>query len=457
MNNRVEYTVLLLCAMIVLQAVWLGGIFWTKATKRLDKLFNCAVYCAIASLMVLLISWFHLINPTSLITRWGVGVFQGRVGIAAISIITAGVGYTYIRRQRIWPVDEQWIRYAARSFAKSGVRETITNYIYLPWLGMQHPPLIPWLGGILLRWFGDRPMVLRLLSLLFLIGSLLVTYQIGVFRYGTSTGLLAALSLMVFPLIWRLGSAAMLDVPVTFWFGLTMLIVLRIPDSIHNPIGLAALAGAVICLGLLTRYTMILIYPVLLALAFTGQLSWSALISILLVSASLFSIWLLFAYRYQILRLQINRLLVYSGRKSGSPAPRPQSKGLLGALGVTRQWRMRLRLETLVNRLPSALGTYSLAILLVGIRQIYLNSSPIDIILVIWSCIPFTLLLMLLPDHRYFLPIFPSLALIMARGLTASDMSAFPVIILALLFCAGDLYLFVDWHRQTYMFSRDGI
>jgi hypothetical protein len=101
----------------------------------------------------------------------------------------------------------------------------------------------------------------------------------------------------------------------------------------------------VIGLGLLTRYTMLLIYPVLLALAFLGRLSWSVFTVIVLVSLSLFALWLIYAYRLKILHVQIDHLLIYSGWKPGYFSPQPQSKGIFDKPGITRSWRMRLRLD----------------------------------------------------------------------------------------------------------------
>ena len=118
---------------------------------------------------------------------------------------------------------------------------------------------------------------------------------------------------------------------------------------------------------------------------------------------------------------------------------------------------MRLRLETLVSRLPSALGTYTLAMLFLGSWQVLQQPLTADTMILVWIGVPSVLLVILLPDHRYFLPIFPALALIMARGLVGSSLCGPPPIVLALLFCAGNLYLFVDWNRRKYLFSQRGI
>ncbi len=217
------------------------------------------------------------------------------------------------------------------------------------------------------------------------------------------------------------------------------------------------LAGLVVGLGMLTRYTMVLIYPVLLVLVISGWLSWSAFALVALVSSLFFASWLGYAYRNHILHAQLRKLQEFAGMKPGYPGPRTQNIGILGPLGIIRGWRMRLRLESLFSRLPSGIGTYNLPIIFIGFLMVFQHRQPADAVLLAWIAIPSVLLLILLADHRYFLPVFPALALLMARGLAGAVFSSPLVTALALLFCLGNLYLFVDWQRQRYLFSSSGV
>jgi hypothetical protein len=64
-------------------------------------------------------------------------------------------------------------------------------------------------------------------------------------------------------------------------------------------------------------------------------------------------------------------------------------------------------------------------------------------------------LLLTAPDHRYFLLAFPAFALAGARGLRRlPEPLAERALVLATLFAAGALYLFVDWERASHVFTR---
>ncbi len=443
----------LLASMIILQAAWLAGIKLTRATLSTEKLARIVMYDIALSLIFLLACIFvpeRMFFGFAIPSGWNL---SGRLGLALVFISTFITAFIYSHFQRIWPFDEEGNLNAARHFASEGWRRTFSHYTELPWLGVQHPPLIPVLGGVIYRIFGVKTLLFRLLNVGFMLGVLLVTYQTGALLYDPFTGFLAVVLCLSFPLFWRLGCAAMLDMPATFWFGLVLLIILHARIQAVSPMWFMIFAGMVVGLGLLTRYTMVFIYPVLLVLVISGWLSWSSLALIALVSSLFFAAWLWYAYRNHILHAQLRKLQEFAGMKPGYPEPRTQNIGILGPLGITRGWRMRLRLESLFSRLPSGIGTYNLPIILTGFLMVFQHRQPADAVLAAWIAIPSILLLILLPDHRYFLPVFPALALLMARGLAGTAFSSPLVTALALLFCLGNLYLFVDWQRQTYLFS----
>lgn len=95
------------------------------------------------------------------------------------------------------------------------------------------------------------------------------------------------------------------------------------------------------------------------------------------------------------------------------------------------------------------------AALALGLLRLFQRAGPADIELLLVLGVYCLLLVAILPDHRYFLPIFPAAALAAANGLAAANTLApyaIQVILLALLFCAGALYLFVDWTRASHVF-----
>lgn len=449
----------LLTGMILLQAAWLAGIKLTGATESTEKLARVAIYDVALSLIFLLacifvpeLTFSEFVIPAG----W---IQSGKLGLALVLVFTFIGAVIYSRFQRIWPFDEKWNLDAARHFALEGWHRTYSRYTELPWLGDQHPPLIPVLGGVVFRIFGVKRLYFRLLSVGFMLGALLVTFQTGVLLYDPFTGFLAVVLCLSFPLFWRLGCAAMLDMPATFWFGLGVLFILQAQYPAGSWLWYSILAGLAIGLGLLSRYTMALIYPLLLALVMMGQIFWMSSIISVLVSLLVFSAWLIPAFRKRILHAQIRRLLEYSGMRPGyrKSATGSQSKPVFYLPVLTRSWRMRLRLESLFSRLPSGIGAYNLPMILMGFLMVSQHLQPADAVLLAWIIIPSVLLLILLPDHRYFLPVFPALALLMARALVGASFSSLLVTALGLLFCLGNLYLFVDWQRQRYLFSSSGV
>jgi len=59
-----------------------------------------------------------------------------------------------------------------------------------------------------------------------------------------------------------------------------------------------------------------------------------------------------------------------------------------------------------------------------------------------------------LPIARYFMPAFPALAIVMVHGLRRIPQATERVVVLALFYCGGALYLFAYWHRAAFLFLR---
>ncbi|MBV7338718.1 glycosyltransferase family 39 protein [Chloroflexi bacterium TSY] len=137
-----------------------------------------------------------------------------------------------------------------------------TEYVQLKWLGAQHPPFIVLLNGFVYELFGVHLLYARFVTLFFALGILVLTYQLGRIFYDATTGVLAAFAFATFPLFLRLGTTSMLDIQVTFFalLGLYFGVIALRNQSYQRAIA----AGFALGLGLVTKYTMVLMAPVVL-------------------------------------------------------------------------------------------------------------------------------------------------------------------------------------------------
>jgi hypothetical protein len=113
---------------------------------------------------------------------------------------------------------------------------------------------------------------------------------------------------------------------------------------------------------------------------------------------------------------------------------------------------LRLGLESLFSRIPSSLGVHHAPLILIGMIYLVRERKSANTIELVWIGLVSILLLLTLPDHRYFLPVFPAIAIAMARVLYRFPDYAERAIILTLLFQAGNLYLFANWVRESHLF-----
>lgn len=199
------------------------------------------------------------------------------------------------------------------------------------------------------------------------------------------------------------------------------------------------MAGACIGLGLLTKFAMILIYPVLLSLVLfdrSTMRTWRYMLIAGAVSVAIISVWLVCAY-------QIGVFQVQSATLSNYARTAVESKTALSRM-----------LEYVVARLPSAIGPYEIPLVLLGVWQCLRIRNAADRFILFWSIFVSLFLILTLPDTRYFMLTFPALALIAARGIGMLGALEERAALLALLYGGGALYLFADWHRTVSIFLR---
>jgi 4-amino-4-deoxy-L-arabinose transferase-like glycosyltransferase len=232
-----------------------------------------------------------------------------------------------------------------------------------------------------------------------------------------------------------MGTAALTDMPVTFFFLLALFLIDRLARRASLLLSIAA--GVAIGLGLLSKYTMLLIYPVLFCYIFgagsfrrvCGHLAVSVLVSAIVLGA-----WLAFAYRQGILAAQAETVSGYAGVVTGG--------------------RWRYMVEMISTELTSAVGLYNLPLVLWGILHCVNSRSKPDLLVMLWILPVFAIVTLTLPDPRYFMPAFPALAIAMARKAQVFRESASRIVVLAILLCGGALYLFADWYRAAFLFLQ---
>ena len=293
--------------MLSLQLLWLAAIAWTGASTNWSMLSFLAIYSTLAGAVVILL-------PTTLILKlrdFQKGVLQkeNRI-IFALCLIALIVGAFYATQHRPWS-DEGRSFITAKTLATVGLE---ASYLEHGWLRTKHPPFVPLTYGLTLNLLGENLLYLRFISVLFLVATLPAVYLLGRELYDRETGYLASFLFLSFPLVIRLGSSAMMDMQLAFFFTLSLLLGLRL---LRRPsYRLAMILGIVIGLGLLTKYIMIFVYGALLGFAFfkpdLRKLKYH-LATAILISMSVLALWFFYVYQIGILSAQIQKIVDYTG------------------------------------------------------------------------------------------------------------------------------------------------
>ncbi len=428
-----------LLLMIFLQIGWLGVIWLTGATAATHKLLPLLIVTLIfgAAAILLpdrLLAWLPLDEER-------IARSEKRI-LLVVGLLLAAVLLLFAAQQRVWAFDEEGNLRAAATVADDGVQALFENYGRRPWLGKQHPPLVPIIYGLAMKVVGTSQLAGRSVTVLFALGTAWLTYLIGCRLFNRQTALLGALLLFTFPLVFRLGAAAMVETPLTFFFTLTVLLTLRLAE--RPSLGRLLLVGLAIGAGLLSKYTMVFVLPLVFGIiAIRGSLNQAVRYfgTMALIGAILLGGWLLFANQLDVLERQLGTIWEYAG------------------LVLTNDYGRRVLFESMTNRLPSGLGVYNLPFLALGALFIGSRRRSADWLLIIWIVSIWLPLSLTLPDHRYFLPSFPALALIAALGLQQispgnSSRAVGRGLVLALLLAASTLYLYVDWVRAAELFIQ---
>jgi dolichol-phosphate mannosyltransferase len=141
---------------------------------------------------------------------------------------------------------------------------------HLDWGYFDHPPMLPWsiaLGRALL---GDTVLGIRLVPLLFSIGTSILLARLARRFYGEAAALWAVLLYALQPAAFLIGSWGFPDSPVLFFWMLTLTCVWNVLDGGRSRWWLAA--GAALGAGMLSKYTAAFLVPsVFLYLVFSRR------------------------------------------------------------------------------------------------------------------------------------------------------------------------------------------
>jgi 4-amino-4-deoxy-L-arabinose transferase-like glycosyltransferase len=413
----------LLAAMILLQVFWLVVRWLLMPAPNWRQLRFLIVYAVVIGVAI----GFTPAGLVSRIRQLRKRLVQNeKLLVLILCLVVLAVGVVYANSRTRLLGDEPPRFDASKKVAVEGVTSFFADYGELPWLGRQHPPLIPLINGLAMRVLGVNIFVMRMISLVFATATILTTYFLSRELYDRDTALLTTFLLSSFPFFFHIGATGSIDMPVTCFFSLGLLLMLRLLRTPSYLLSVAA--GLCIGAGLLSKYTMVLIYVVMLSY-FVAHGPFRRLklhLGILvLVSAGMLAAWLVYAHHIGVFSRHRGTVVYYAG------------------MVMTGDYGRRLIMETFVASLPSALGVHNLPVLFLGGLSLVQRRNQPDLLVLLWIASVSLPLMLTLPDPRYFMPAFPALAVVMARGLKRIPEATERVVMLALFYGGEALYLYI--------------
>lgn len=212
--------------------------------------------------------------------------------------------------------DEVSNRDAAQFLFDHGIRDYFRHYGEInSWLGPHHPPLIPLIYAGLYRVFGFSIVVGRVFAGV----CSLATAALGYFwlrrRFDAQTALLSVACLLAVPVAVFSGVSSILDAPFWLLFTATLIAFDRFLQNGRN--GSAALVGALVALAVLSRYNAILLPPIFVAVIWATPdhrpfLKRVTTWAIVAVPAVLVLPWVILSSLTGTLSLQVDRLASFA-------------------------------------------------------------------------------------------------------------------------------------------------
>jgi 4-amino-4-deoxy-L-arabinose transferase-like glycosyltransferase len=365
--------------------------------------------------------------------------------------------------------DETEFFNAIQILVDRGSNYFFTHYSEVTWLGPQHPPLPVLIIGYIVKFLGVEVYYpARITAMLLGLGTAVCTYLIARQLYNRRIARWAVVLLLAVRYMTLAQVTSNNDIFVTFFFTLTVLFVLRLKavdrQALSVRVGWALAAGLAIGLGLLSKYTMALVYLMLLPLVywpFAGggkkdhffRRLWTGLkantglvLVVVLTSVAVFYLWLGYMIKSGLINLHAAQLMYYLGADVdpyGDWQPKVIENGYFSA------WRLKFFLQSVFYGIPSGIGTYLLPLVGIGvwvfIRQHKAGERVMSNGFIrYWLAIVFIPMLIALPVHRYFLPAFPALAIMLANGLDHFYEKPFRVLALALFLSYATLFVYMS-------------
>lgn len=304
--------------------------------------------------------------------------------------------YSFVRPVVIY--DEPCDLYASQIVANEGYRSLFIRYDEIAWLGSQHPPLAPILHGTVMMIFGQNPMIIRWVTAAFSVATCFVIYLVGKQVFDERVGLFAALACAFSIQFYRSGVLANNDMLVVFFFALSLLLFIRLLDVPSFGMGLAT--GVAITLGLLSKYTMVFVFPIMLGWLIVSRPSkriWLYLGGSFALVAVATIVWCFYLSDTGGLSRQIQRIAFYMSRAS--------------------HYSFR-QIDNLLVELAAALGMFVFPLLVWGSFTRLKNWRNFDWFLLVWIAGVFLPVALTLPVARYMLAMFPAVAIIVGFGIT---------------------------------------
>jgi len=346
---------------------------------------------------------------------------------AALLLVSFALLFANVFLQQPHAWDERGILDAAPRIATFGFGGLIESYRVNPWLGPQHPPLPPLLYAVVWALGGASVFAMRMVGVVLGCGVVLLAFRIGARLFDRTIGFAGAALLLTTPLFVRTASAATNDIPLMFLFCLAILFGIRLLEAPSDRRAVAL--GVVIGIGLLTKYTMVFVYPVLLALLLPfgrPPRIWRLLAIVLAVSLGMLAVWLVLASTAGILERQTAKV---------------------GQLATVSTRSTRWALQGLFVRLPSALGIYAIPVILLGMWDCARSARSVrsaNGFALAWLFGIGVPLVVTLPVNRFFLPAFPAVTIVMALALADRRANAVRVALLLAALC-GITLLYYAW------------
>jgi hypothetical protein len=156
-----------------------------------------------------------------------------------------------------------------------------------------------------------------------------------------------------------------------------------------------------------------------------------------LVAGAILSFWMFYAYQAGLLQSQ-SRIVTQ----------------LNPSFYVSSDSGIKFLINSITTRLTSAIGVYNLPLIIVGVLALLRRRSSSDWMLVLWILSVSLILIFTLPDHRYFMPTFPAMAIAIGTWLKSNPEKIDRVLLLSLFYLTGALYLFVDWSRTAQLWKK---